>query len=382
MNFDLQHQKVDEAGSEVAWDMAGFSPELEVAFRAAAFLTGRETVSLERMRRALWEEDGDTEAAALNAYDLLVDDSNRQALRSVMELESFRKDEQTQEAIDIKPGHEDASEAAEEIQRAALAHSIQPVSLNGKHSKGALVAKDPETDTVYILKPGSGKVSPARGVNQEKADQSRREAAFWYVADEIGLGNFVPRADLILVNGKEYAAIKLLPYDFKLLQKRIDEDPNYGVTVMSRYLKAGVLHKWAVLDAILGNPDRHARNIMAGPRGEIMLIDHGSAFAGSDFDPAGDRDSFVPYYLRAWYPNVNFNRIDASERLQLMPRVDQQTADVLKIWLENILPVQIERILKDYGINPEPVLERLEQLRFAIKAKPVDQAINEFWATT
>ena len=46
---------------------------------------------------------------------------------------------------------------------------------------------------------------------------------------------------------------------------------------------------------VAGSPDSHGSNLLVGPAPEhyVALIDHGSAFAGPDFNPGRDKNSFV-----------------------------------------------------------------------------------------
>lgn len=226
------------------------------------------------------------------------------------------------------------------------------------------------------------RVSPAAGVAQESASQSKRECAFWKIADEIGIGNFYPRADLLIINGSEVAAMRLLPFDFKTLDKILKTDPNRAVQVLEPYRRSGVLHKWAVLDFIAGNPDRHAGNGMCNPGGQVALIDHGSAFAGDAFDPAHDSNSFIPFYLRANVRGRNFNAMTFGDKLRFMPTVNDETNKGLLTWLNGIDVNKIKQILDEFQIDAQPVLDRLDKIKAASQAASVDIATNQIWLST
>jgi hypothetical protein len=363
-----------------AWDQSGYMSETELSFRAASILADTEALPLENVRRALREHEGDLQAAALAAFGIEITDANRKALDGVMQLldDGLQKAEVTVEA-----GTVDSEETAEAVQRAIQSGTYQEVKLNGKHSKGTAVVRDEATQRTYLIKPGSGKPSPAKGVTQESASQSRREVAFYEVADEVGLGDFMPRADLLLIDGAETACMELIPYDFQTLDKMKQTDPNVPNRFLEKYRRSGILHKWAVLDFILGNPDRHGQNMMADKNGSVFLIDHGSAFAGESFDPAHDKSSFIPFYLRAWTKMKDFDKMGFAEKLRSMPRVSGETIANLRAWLISIKDHQLAAILKRNSIDPKPMLSRLSTIKGMVDdGEPVDLVINKLWIST
>jgi len=379
-------QEVDP-NSDIVRDMLGYNHNLLSTFEAAKFLIAGNAPSLDQVRRSLWQADGDPEKAALLAYGLDVNDGNLRALRAIRDLKEHKKAEPVSEVPqDILPGVAEASKAAESVQRAYQDRFVFPVKLGGKHSEGTLLARDNVGGHVYLLKPGSGPISPAAGDAEEAASQSRREAGFWHVADDWGLGDYLPRTDLILINNKEYACMELLPWKYKTLDKLKKDDESLPQKLLGPYLKSGALHKWAVLDYVLGNPDRHANNLMADdtgdtPHADVKLIDHGSAMAGDDFDPANDQNSFVPYYLRAWVIGP-FNSLSVTDKLKVMPRVDDHMADELHDWVSHLHAHELGAQLLRYGVNPEPAIARLAKLKVLMSQEPVDLAINKLWVTT
>lgn len=370
----------DEAS---ALDMVGFNPYTLPAFKAAQFLSGRQAVSHDQMRQALYDHE-DRVDAALAAYGLPVDDEGRAAIKSVIGLTGMLR-KSSSDAVrfsHIEPATPDAQEAAQAVTRASDNGNVTQAHLDGKHSKGSLIAKDHESNLVYLLKPGFGGPGAAAGSSQEHASQSRREVAFWCIAETLGLGEFVPRADLLIIDGKEYATITMLPFSWKGLQKRLDLDPHLAHRAFARYRDLGFIHKWAVLDWVLGNPDRHADNMMVSNDGQYFaLIDHGSAFAGTSFDPAYDKKSFVPFYLRAW-SGQRFNNLPVADKLARMPTVNEKMRAELKAWVNDIHGDRIAGICARFGIDPAPSIERLGLLRVAASKQPVDEAINRLWVTT
>lgn len=372
-----------DPNSEIVHDMHGYQLQVEAAFEAVRFLIGGPPAPLEHVRSALWEEDGDPIKAALRAYGLSDDEANRAAVDAVLQLQGLAKNESPPlpSGSTVEAAHGEGREAAEAVQRAVQAGKVMTVQLGGKHSKGSLVARDPEDQTVYLLKPGSGPQSPAAGAREDTSSQSQREAAFWHVAHLWGLGDDLPRCELLLINGKQYACMRLLGLEYKPLEKLKEKDGSEPTRDLDPYRQRGVIHRWAVLDFVLGNPDRHAANIMANPDGDVKLIDHGSAFAGRSFDPAYDRNSFVPFYLRYGAPAaVNFNSLTMADKLRYMQRASAEAVHGLREWIAGLHVEQLEALLPRYGIDPRACVQRLERVRQL--TGDIDEGINRLWAGT
>jgi hypothetical protein len=243
-----------------------------------------------------------------------------------------------------------------------------------------MVVKDPETGRVWLLKPGSSGTGPSAGADEDPSGPSQREAAFYQVAKEVGLWEFYPRCELLQLDDKMFAAMTLLPWSFKTAEKRRKTEPNVIRAILHPYLNNGDVHKWAALDAILGNNDSHGENVMVDDEGNVRMIDHGSAFAGPSFDPAHDKNAFVPYCLRAWGPEA-FNTLPPEQKAKYLPRVGRQVADKLHSWLTSINPNVLAATLTRYGINQAPSLDRLAKLKNMATEMPVDEAVNRFWVT-
>jgi GNAT superfamily N-acetyltransferase len=380
-NDDSQGANLGVRGdSSVVDDMHGFRPQMHTAFVAARFWTGGMVPTLEMMRRALYDADGDLEAAALRVYGLEPTAANRKTLHSIQQYTDLGKAENPH-FESIRAGVPEAEQTAEGVQSAIDNGRLEPVTLRGRHSAGSLLAHGPHE--VYLLKPGAGGQSPAAGDQQDRASQSRREAAFWHVANAWSLGDTIPRADLVLIDGREYAAIHMLPHTWTNAVNAEEKEPNKVIHALERYRQDGTLHQWALLDFILGNPDMHARNLMVSPDGECKLIDHGSAFAGSGFDPAHDKNSFVPYYLRARVPSGAWNDLSARDRERRMPTLSENSEKRVRAWFQALDAGRMASILQEYGINPQPCLERYEHIRkqTSLTEVPMDQVINGLWVT-
>jgi len=351
-----------------------------VACKAAAeFLAGKECTTKE-LRQALLQTDGDVELAALIAHGLPVEAlGDLRAILAATNLKKSEEDPDAPKAVKFKTvvGTNQSSEAFAKIVRdASEVGEIEPAKLGpGKHTGGVLKARDAVTHQSYILKPGSGKQNPIIGESETGATQSQREAAFYSFACALDLGQFVPECHLILCGEKEYACIKFLPFNYKNLNDLKQQDPNLPKRLFSLY-NDGTLHKWAVLDYISGNPDRHYGNVMASGD-SIRLIDHGSAFAGLDFDPAKDGMSFVPCYLRPGVPG--FNKLSVDEKLRKMPRLSAENEKKFRHWLLSLSSQTLGQILGGYGIDPSPELIRLEKLQAATNYQTADLAVLSAW---
>jgi hypothetical protein len=371
LSLEAQHHHVIQA-------MLGYHHKLMTALDAARFLAGAAPAAAsENVRQALWDADGDAEAAALVSHGLEASQRNRRALRAVQSIAKAAKAHPDAVQAKVQPGVTDASETADALQRAVDDRFVLPIALGGKHSQGSLLARDESSGRTWLLKPGSGGPGPAAGAKDDPATQSRREACFWHVADKWGLGEWIPRADLVLVNGREYAAIDLLPWTYKTLDTLMDEDPNAGRTVLQPLLGPGVLHQWGALDFVLGNPDRHANNLMV-EGAKVRLIDHGSAMAGARFDPAHDQDSFTPYYLRAWAVGA-FSKLPPKAKLQAMPRLPEESEQKLRTWFDGLHADDLEHELLLYGVDLAPAVQRLAQLKTMLTEMPADLAVNRVW---
>jgi hypothetical protein len=351
--------------------------KIEACAEAAAFLAGFRCTP-EELRRAYLQTE-DPELAALQAHNL--PDTKLQDLRGIIAATGLKKSEG--EAIEQKvkfqkvEGTSQSSQAfAKIIQQASDGGEIKPVKLGpGKHVKGTLKARDGVTHQSYILKPGSGEQNPIVGEADSAATQSQREAAFYSVTCAFGLGEYVPECHLLLLDGAEYACMRFLPHNYKNMNDLKAHDPNLPKRLLSLY-NDGTLHKWATLDYVLGNPDRHSGNIMASGE-KVNLIDHGSAFAGASFDPAKDGMSFVPYYLRPGV--VGFGKLSTEGKLRSLPRLNSENERKFGKWLLDLSSQIIGKLVSGYGIDPTPEIKRLEKLQQACSYQNADLAILCCW---
>lgn len=368
------------ANSQIVNDMMGFDPSNTPEFLAAAFLAG--TAPGIAPRQAVYLSDGNIEHAALRCYGLELTDKNLEALRAVKRIRNLNKSEtEVHQPSSIEAALPEGEDVAQEVSKAFKDQFVYQVNLSGKHSKGSLLAHNAENGDTWLLKPDGSSPGSAEGVEEEKAPSSSREAAFYHVAKECEMYEWYPRAELLIMDGQHVAAMKLLPWTFKTADHFKKEDPSLVRKTLQPYLSDGTLHKWAAMDFVLGNPDSHSNNVMMNEEGKVRLIDHGSAFAGPDFDPANDKNSFIPGYLRAWGPD-NFQELTYKERNRYMPRVAESVARKLGAWLNGIHAETLAAILYRYGIDPQPSLDRLAKLKGTALEMPVDRALTQLWLTT
>jgi hypothetical protein len=235
---------------------------------------------------------------------------------------------------------------------------------------------------VYLLKPGTDKadkVSPAAGESEQPAPHARREAAFYAIAKSWGIYD-IPETHLLKLDHKEYACIKMLPSDWIGVSRARTQDKTIPRKILKPYLDTGVIYKWATLDYVLGQSDRHGNNLMTGAEGKIALIDHGTTFAGPSFNPAHDQYSFVPYYLRVWGPEKGWSKLSPEERFKTLPRLPEKLDDELADWINTLNEHDLSAICFAYGINPTSCLERLHKLKSTIPVRnSACLALNALW---
>jgi hypothetical protein len=323
------------------------------AYRAAAEFLSGQPCSDKEMRQALLQADGDCAQAALIAHNLpatMLPDLEA-VLNSTLK-KSEEVDDQPVKFKDVASATESAKEFANIVRKASEEGEIKHVQLGaGKHNKGMLLARDSVTHQSFVLKPGSGKQNPIAGETESRSTQSQREAAFYSVACALGLGEYIPECHLLLIDGQEFACMKFLSHNFKNFNDLKAHAPNLPKRLLSLYNSEGILHKWAVLDEVCGNPDRNAGNLM-GSGDAVRLIDHGSSFAGESFNPAKDGMSFVPYYLRPGV--VGFTKLTTDQKLRVMPRLNTENEKKLRKWLLDLSPQIIGQLIVSYGIDPGP----------------------------
>lgn len=369
---------------ELALDMLhAFHDEIP-EFKAAKFLAGGYQPSQEEIEQALREHDGDYEVAALESHHLQINDENLRNIRKMAYLyikqDELSKSEENVAAIPrvVKPFNDEAIPVADIVRTAFEHNDVHEIKLKGKHSKGTALIRDYNTGNLWLLKPGSGKASPAAGISEEKADQATREVAFNDCARILGLGQYVPNSALLKLDGENVSALFFFPIDYQPVEKLKKKNLEMLRQVFQRMSLNGLLYKLAILDYLLGNVDRHAGNILINEGEDVRLIDAGSTFAGPSFSPVTDsQNTFVPYYLRV-FSDRKFSVLTPKEKYDLIPSVNRQVDEALAMWVKSIPDGQLVAKMNEFGINPQPVIDRLNALRSYPGTK--SEFMRHFWS--
>lgn len=273
----------------------------------------------------------------------------------------------------------EGQETADAVKQALEAGKVHRMKLGGKHSLGSILVEDPESGQKLLLKPGSGRQSPAAGAAEEPASQSRREAAFWHALQAMGISAWAPRSDLVTIGGAEYAAERWLGDGWKPVAEAYQEDPARVQHQLVPYLQDGTLHRLAAADYLLGNSDRHGKNVL-WKDGQMQLIDHGSALAGYGFDPGGDpQQTFTPWYLRLW-AGESYASLGSEEKGAKLPKLGTWADESLRAWLGGLDAGGISAVLARYGVMVGPTEQRLRILRAWANAHGASTAVCEAWA--
>lgn len=351
-------------------DHLGKNAKQDAIIEAAEFLSGM-PLDMAAFASA-YLETGDEVQAAIQAAKL--PEGSEEAIQAVIDLQELNKSDTQYHVVGLTPTSKDM---ALEIQNAIDEGKIETIKLGGKHSKGSLLVEG--EDHFYLLKSGSGKLSPAAGIRDEKASASKREAAFYRVARSWGIKE-LPRTELISVNGREFAAIQMLGVDWQNLARASKDNPTLPQKVLKPYLESGQLFKWAVLDAVLGSADRHSNNIMVSGKGEVALIDHGTTFSAESFNPS-EKNSFIPGYLRAFSLGKKWHAMTSEEKFKAMPKLPEEKDRELAAWIQSIDPKDLQATIAAYGINPGPSLKRLEWLKDNMKHHgSASEVVCRFWS--
>jgi hypothetical protein len=354
---------------ELALDMLHAYHDEIPEFKAAKFLSGGYQPSQEEVEQALREHDGEYEVAALEAHHLQINDENIRNVRKMAYLyikqDGLTKSEENVAAIPrvVKPFNEEAIHVADLVRTAFEHNDVHQIKLKGKHSKGTALIKDYNTGDLWLLKPGSGHLSPAAGISEEKADQATREVAFNDCARILQMGQYVPNSALLKLDGENVSALFFFPIDYRPVEKLKKNNLETLRQVFQRMVLNGLLYKFAILDGLLANCDRHAGNILINEGEDVRLIDGGTTFAGPSFNPGTDsQNTFVPFYLRV-FSDRKFNVLTPQEKYAIMPSVTKEVDLALAAWVNSISDGQLVAKMNEYGINPDPVINRLKKLR-------------------
>lgn len=374
------HVKKNEKYSDQAvQQMLGYSHMYESIKRAAKFLYGK-GLDDGLLKDKVMLHGNNMIDAFLDAYCIPIDNKSRKALLSVARLQDMSKSELVPFAHNISAVFPEDQELAKELQKSMNAGNIQPIDLNGKHSKGSMLVQD-DHGNIWIIKTESGPISPSKGISQEHASASLREGAFWALANHLGIGHSIPVTKSMIFDTKAVAVIRMLDHhEWNNLDTAGYMHGNTPRQALEPYRESGELFKWAIMDYITGNADRHGANLMVSSKEsghKVMLIDHGTTFAGTAFNPL-DKDTWTPYYLRIWKSD-NWKNMDINEKIRALPRASSEVEQKIAEWLANIDEKYVSAMLQKYSINPDPTVQRLQRIKQSLGKEPIDLTIGKFW---
>lgn len=374
-------KEIPGMGYNVVEDMSGSTLIDSKILKAIEFLSGKKC-DMAKYRHAFWSTE-DQYAAALMAVDMEPTDENKQSLKSIADLQEIKKNQADDTIKVVKQVFPSDMRVAQALQRGVDSLEVHTPELEGKHVGGIRTVKDPETQEVFLLKPGSGGASPARGVKEQIASPSEREVAFYEVAKALGMGERMVETYLMNIDGKYVAAMRMLPHNWTNLEKLKFQNRSLPASVLEKYRVTGELHTWGILDYILGNPDRHGQNLMVGPLDDnypVVLIDHGSALAGPGFSPGDDEDSFIPYYFRAWNQKAFKNSLTPDKKIGLMPKTSDAGRTHIEEFIRKLNPAAIEGVLSRFGVDPTAIMSRVEKVKHLLSnGLALDEGVNKLW---
>jgi hypothetical protein len=187
------------------------------------------------------------------------------------------------------------------------------------HLKSAEVVRLEDIGT-GVTKPRRAYLTPADPVASLvwKVLPPGRPAGYWesykseiaaYELDKLLNLRMIPPTVERQIDGEVGAAVMWVdgPRSVKQLGGKVPSGPAWGTA----------LRKMLLFDNLIGNPDRNAGNIMVGPPGELILIDHSRAFVtGRDL------------------PN-KVERVDAELWEAVMALTREDLARVLRPWIDD-----------------------------------------------
>lgn len=151
-----------------------------------------------------------------------------------------------------------------------LDSGIAGATIVGKNDTPSAVIKPPLTDKIMEAYQGNVPAKHAHFVDPSFTT-SHREAMYHLLANDVfGLGNFVPRTTVFKhpVTGEPTSAMEYVPRSRKYSE----------VSQLQHRERSGDLHKLAIMDMVMGNNDRHRKNVILDQYGEPKMIDHGLSF--------------------------------------------------------------------------------------------------------
>lgn len=268
----------------------------------------------------------------------------------------------------------ESAEAARDIREALSKKSFTAAGVGEGHDNKYYIYGERS----WFLKKSEVQPQPFSGYQQFDHSTSRREYAFYSVAKVLGLDHFIPETHLITIGDQEWIATELMPKEYNNFREGVFSQEVIKNSLTQKNVH-GDLHRWAILDFIAGNPDRHAGNLlMNNTTGDIKLIDHGSSMCGKDFSPNNDYYSFVAYYLR-FTTSGGYYYFSKNPLINKMPQVPEDTDRELARWAMSIDTNALSDLLTDHGFDPETFVNRLELVQNLENNLNFSNYINKLW---
>lgn len=203
------------------------------------------------------------------------------------------------------------------------------------------------------------------GKHMEMLTTAQREGLYHNIANHMGLGQYVPTTAVI--HDKTPGADPLVTHHgpsgnhYSVMEKIPNAEFYNGgekhKAILNDLHQSGELHKLGIMNALLGNTDRHSANWMMSPKG-LHLIDHGLTF---DYHNE-ERDFVYPAYLSSG--------LDASGKNSWSP---DPLHDNAKKWLLGLDHGEMKKFLRSHKVHKdfkEPLLGALLFAQNQVKENP------------
>jgi hypothetical protein len=187
-----------------------------------------------------------------------------------------------------------------------------------------------------------------------------------------GMGNFVPTTAGIQTDQGFHSVQTAIP-GARHLHDAVHEDGTAGVSeenwnILQNHGQKGDLDKLSMMNAIMGNRDRHSGNFMfAGD--QMHLIDHGHSFSYNAYSDAPADPGYLTYY----HHGITGSPQQADH---LNVKIHPEAAN----WAMSLKPQNLVRFLKGHGASMEVAMHagaRLSQVQRTIQKKGMNTGVWE-----
>lgn len=211
---------------------------------------------------------------------------------------------------------------------------IEPLGI-GRFDANLVTFSD---STKAILKYKGFSNTKFRGIDRD--DFPKREAAVYWLDSKLLKFNVVPETLLIKLNGKEASIQQYMEgYEARDLQPGIFDkklpDWKYTVAKLFSKINADDLLKITLIDLIVNNTDRHARNVIFDTHGKrVWAIDNGLSL-GSFFNRYRSVFHKYMFFKRLFVPNWAIRLLEGIDLEQLEDTLDPllTDAEILQVHL-------------------------------------------------